>query len=105
MEEVQRILQHDQIAKRYKLTLEEVNSYLANIREKVVLVAADLPDFPIVEADPTDDMLLANAVEGKADCIVSVNRHLLRLASYQGIPIVSSPTLLAFLGSESLEKT
>ena len=104
MEEVQRVLQYDRIAKRYKLTLEEVNSYPANIREKVVLVAADLPDFPIVEADPTDDKFLVSAVEGKADCIVSGDRHLLRLASYQGIPIVSSTTLLAFLDSESSNK-
>ena len=101
LEEFQRVLQYDRIAKRFNLTPEKVNDYLANIREKVELVATDMPDFPIVEADPSDDKFLIGAVKGKADCIISGDRHLLRLAEYQGIPIVSPATLLAFLESES----
>lgn len=97
---MRRVLQYDRIAHRYHVTPEEVNSYLANIRERVVLVAADPPDSPIVEADPSDDKFLVCAVEGKADCIVSGDRHLLRLGSFQGIPVVPPTTLLAFLNSE-----
>ena len=104
LEEVQRVLQYERIAKRYNLTVGKVNSYLDNIREKMVLVAADLPESPIVEADPSDDMFLVCAAKGRADCIVSGDRHLLRLAVYQGIPIVSSATLLAFIDSDSTEK-
>ena len=104
LEEVQRVLRYDRIAKRFNLSPEEINHYLANIREKVELIATDLPDLPIVEADPSDDKFLICAVEGMADCIVSGDRHLLGLAFYQDIPIVSSATLLAFLDSESSAK-
>ncbi len=101
LEEVQRVLQYDRIAKRFNLAPEKVSEYLANIRGKVELVATDLPDLPIVEADPSDDKFLIGAVKGKADCIVSGDRHLLRLVEHQGIPIVPPATLLAFLESES----
>jgi putative PIN family toxin of toxin-antitoxin system len=101
LEEVQRVLQYDRIAKRYGLTPDVVSDYLANIREKVELVAVDLPDFPIVEVDSSDDKFLVGAVKGKADCIVSGDRHLLGFEKHRGIPIVSPSTLLAFLESES----
>lgn len=99
LDEVQRVLDYDRIAKKYNLTPEKVSSYLDNIRQKVVLFAADPPDSTIVEADPSDDKFLAIAVKGKADCIVSGDRHLLRLTEYQGIPILSPATLLAIVES------
>lgn len=101
LEEIQRVLQYNRIATRYNLTPEKVSAYLANIREKVELISADLPDSPIVEADPSDDKFLVCAVKGKADCIVSGDRHLLHLVEYRGIPIVTPTILLAFLESES----
>ena len=104
LKEVRRVLHYDRITQRYHLTPEEVNGYVANIREKVVLVAANVPDSPIVEADPSDDKFLVVAVAGKADCIVSGDRHLLRLGSFQGIPVVPPTTLLAFLNSEQSHK-
>lgn len=44
---------------------------------------------PIILSDPDDDMILATALAAKADVIVSGDRHLLELQSYQGIPILS----------------
>lgn len=101
LEEVHRVLQKDRIVRRYNLTPKNIDDYLVNIRQKVELVSADQPDFPIVEADPSDDMFLVGAVKGMADCIVSGDRHLLSIVKYQRIPIVSPATLLAFLESES----
>ena len=101
LEEVQRVLQHNRVAERYNLTLEKVNKYLDNISKKTVLVAANLPDTPIVQADPSDDMFLVCAANVQADRFVSGDRHLLRLAVYQGTHIVSSAPLLAFFNSDS----
>ena len=89
LEEVQRVLRYKRIADRYNVTPGMAKEYVENIRASAVLVAANLPDTPIVEADPSDDMFLVCASNGRADCIVSGDRHLLRLAVYQGIPIVS----------------
>ena len=66
LEEVQRVLQYERIAKRYNLTVEKVNSYLDNIREKMVLVAADLPESPSWEPIPqTICFLYAPQKEGR----------------------------------------
>ena len=40
--------------------------------------------------DPDDDRVLECAVAGKAEIIVSGDRHLLKLGSYQGISIVTA---------------
>jgi uncharacterized protein len=49
-------------------------------------------------ADPDDDHVVACAVDGKADLIVSNDRHLLDLKEYAGIPIVRSVDLRRTLG-------
>jgi len=54
---------------------------------------------PVVIADdPDDDHILACAVEGKADILVSGNKHLLRLKEYNDIPIVRPMDFLRALG-------
>ena len=52
----------------------------------------------IIVDDPDDDRILECAVEGQADVIVSGDRHLLRLTSYQDIPIVRPRDFLRMLG-------
>jgi hypothetical protein len=42
----------------------------------------------IIKADPDDDRILECAVEGRADLIVSGDRHLTRLKSFRGVGIV-----------------
>jgi putative PIN family toxin of toxin-antitoxin system len=55
--------------------------------------AADLVDpgfvLQVVTDDPDDNRILECAVSGKADLIISGDRHLLRLASYEGISILT----------------
>ena len=49
------------------------------------------PDFELnaVPGDPDDNRVLECAVAGKAHFIVSGDRHLLRIGSYEGIAIVT----------------
>lgn len=53
----------------------------------------------VIKEDPPDNRILECAIEGKADLIVSGNLHLLRLKSYQGIPIVRPIDFLRTLGA------
>ncbi len=43
---------------------------------------------PIVVDDPDDDIFLLCAIEAEASLVVTHDRHLLALESYEGIPIV-----------------
>ena len=45
--------------------------------------------FRAVKEDPKDDVILASAFDGKADYIVSGDRHLLQLKRFKGIKIVT----------------
>lgn len=43
----------------------------------------------VVKDDPDDNRVLECAVAGKADFVVSGDRHLLRVGEYDGIPIMT----------------
>jgi len=63
------------------------------------------PDFELnaVAGDPDDNRILECAVAGKADFIVSGDRHLLRLGSYAGIAIVTVRQFLKTAGFQRAE--
>lgn len=45
-----------------------------------------------IKADPDDDKILECAVEARADLIVSMDKHVLKLKQFRGIPIVHPKT-------------
>jgi predicted nucleic acid-binding protein len=70
---------------------------------KTLQVAVLTPGELAVEAvadDPADDLVLACAVEGNADFIISGDHHLLDLENYQGIKIVNPARFLDLLERE-----
>jgi putative PIN family toxin of toxin-antitoxin system len=52
----------------------------------------------VIPEDPDDDRVLECAVDGRANLIVSGDRHLRRLRVYEGIPIVRPVDFLRTLG-------
>ena len=68
------------------------------VRKAEIIQPHTLPD--AIPEDPADNHILACAVEGKADLIVSGDKDLLRLGAYAGIPIVRPMDFLRALGAE-----
>ena len=54
-------------------------------------------DLHIVTADPDDDKFVECAIVGGADLIVSEDQHLLSLAAYNEIRIVTAQEFLAYV--------
>ncbi len=52
----------------------------------------------VIKADPTDNIFLACAKDGRADYIISGDHHLLELNTFQGIPIVNANKFLKLEG-------
>lgn len=87
-EELNHTLSYPRIASRLRLEETELNLILAALLSEAE-VTPGLVELPGVTGDPKDDPLLACAVEGNADYLVSGDRDLLDLGEYEGIQIVS----------------
>ena len=66
--------------------LEDLASLLIS---KADFVVPRRPVFAVTD-DPSDNKFLEAALEGKADCIVSGDKHLLALKTFRGIPILTA---------------
>lgn len=71
---------------------------VANVLDFAYLVEP-LTKLVIVTADDADNRILECAVEAQADVIVSGDRHLIALGTFQGIEIVTARTFVSqFMG-------
>lgn len=79
---------------KFKLHLEAVAETPDNALGRYLQYAeiVDVSTTPplVVARDPDDDQVLACAVAASVDYIVSGDRHLLDLGSYQGVPILNA---------------
>jgi len=75
-------------------------SFIAStLRRLSALAEMVSPDFELTDcADPDDNRILEAAVEGRADCIVSGDKHLLRMKKFRGIEILTVSDFLLRLG-------
>ena len=51
----------------------------------------------LIADDPDDNRILEAAVAGKAEVIISGDRHLLRLGAFRGIPVVTPQRFLGLV--------
>ena len=99
LSEVDRVLRLPKIARRYSLDLQSVQSLLELLVARAIIVTENRPVSPGLR-DPKDNPILACAIEGHADYIVTGDRDLLVLERFQGIPIVSPAAFAAVLDAD-----
>jgi putative PIN family toxin of toxin-antitoxin system len=73
--ELARVLRYERVRSQAKLTDEEIDSFIADLRDaaEVVQLPAEIPH---VATDPDDDLVLATAVAGKCHVLCTRDRHL-----------------------------
>ena len=77
-------------------TRHQINHFLLiMVKGSIMVTVVECPK--IVEEDPDDDLVLATALEGEADFIVSGDKHLLSLGEFRGIKIVTVREMLEIL--------
>ncbi|MFQ6056072.1 MAG: putative toxin-antitoxin system toxin component, PIN family [Methanosarcinales archaeon] len=81
---------------KFRLTEEEISDFLTLVLETVKMINVK-SNFKVIKEDLRDNMFLNLAYDGKADHIVSGNRHLLSLKKFKGIKIISVSKTLKLL--------
>lgn len=88
IEEIRRVLFSKKIKNRGWMTEKEIEELLF-LLERAALLSPGQLSLKVIKEDPCDDKFIIAAIEQKADYIVSGDKHLLNLKSYQEIKIVS----------------
>jgi len=91
--EIERVLSYPKIGKKYCISEEEISGILG-ILVRYGMLVIERGREEIIEENHSDDMFLSCARHCEADYIISGDRHLLRLKSYLGIPIVTPATYI-----------
>jgi len=103
--EIRTTLSYPRIRRKYAITDEDVEQLVTLLEQDALLVSGDADVAGAIPEDPADEMVLACALEGQADVIVSGDRHLLDLGLYQSIPILTVRQFLERLETDSPEST
>jgi uncharacterized protein len=80
---------------KFRLTGEEVTHIIETDLIPYINPVSVKTNIAIVKDDPSDNMFLALGMEGKADRIVSGDKHLLELGEYSKIRIISLKKFLS----------
>jgi len=85
---------------KFLVTSEDAAAIRAKLESVADIVAPGLV-LSVIDDDPDDNRVLECAITGQADCIVSGDRHLLKLKTYADMPIM---TVRQFLDTIDLER-
>jgi putative PIN family toxin of toxin-antitoxin system len=87
----------EKLSGKFAVPESKARAFLSQLKSKASVVN---PSFVLdaVPDDPDDNRVLECAVAGKANCIVSGDRHLLRLGSYEGIAILTVRRFIEIAG-------
>jgi len=72
---------------KFRLSPMEILPLIKNVRNNAELITTT-SRLSVIAADPTDNIFLECAVDGKADAVITGDRHILNLGAYGGIQIV-----------------
>lgn len=88
LEEFSDVITRRRIARKYPKATQEAETLLDFLRAFAMLVPG-IPEEANISPDRDDDFVLACAVDGSAECIVSGDPHLVDLHRYKTIPILT----------------
>lgn len=96
LQEYKKALSYPKVRELHQLTGQEIDEIIDGFKGFSIFVEPRAR-LVVVKADPKDNMFLECAVSGKADCILSGDKHLLELKEYQGIQIFTPRAFLLAL--------
>jgi putative PIN family toxin of toxin-antitoxin system len=89
IQEIRHTLGYDRIRRKYQVTDQDVDDLVALLEKNGLVVKGEADTAGAIPDDPDDEQILACAVDGRADFIVSGDRHLLDLKQYADMPVLT----------------
>ncbi|MBI3859111.1 MAG: putative toxin-antitoxin system toxin component, PIN family [Thaumarchaeota archaeon] len=96
LEEFNDVMSRKEVATRFDYSRADISRFEVAVRD-VAEVVPMKSSFKAVREDPDDDVVVNTAVDGRADYIVSGDRHLRELKKFRGVRIVSPKIFLSIL--------
>lgn len=96
LQEYQAVLNYPKIQKHTRMTPTEMQQAIQNFRQFAWL-GEPKEEITIVERDKDDNKIIACALAGEAEYIVTGDDNLLSIKTYRGIRILTPAAFLAFL--------
>lgn len=87
--EVEQKLRSPRISGKYGLTEDDIRITIAILRTLALLVVVSTKKIRSVTGDPEDDYVLATALQGQVDYLVTGDKELLDLDRYESVKILS----------------
>jgi uncharacterized protein len=103
--EIGQVLKYPKVKKalkKHQISSQEVDEVILKLLKVAVITTGEILAAGVSD-DPADDMVIACALEGQADFIISGDHHLTDLKDYQGIKIVDPATFWALIANRKEE--
>jgi len=107
LEETLQVFNYPKLVKlleKNKITPAEVGGFL-NKMSKIAVITPGQLDVDAIPEDPSDNKIIACALEGDADFIISGDHHLTDLEIFQGIKIVSPTAFIKIINLNNIYHT
>jgi len=96
LQELGDVLRREEVRTRFTYTDRDIKQIMSVLQRSARMVPVE-SRFRVVKDDPKDDVILGTAYDGKAEYIVSGDRHLLKMGRFKGIRIVNPKQMAKIL--------
>lgn len=93
LEEFRDVLSRPEVKERFNYSAKDIAEFVNAIRNVSTMIRP-VSGFKVVPEDPKDDIIVDTAYDGKAEYIVSGDRHLQKLKRFRGMRIVNPRSML-----------
>jgi uncharacterized protein len=98
LDESGRVLRYPKIARRHHWSEAEIRAFMESLEALAILKPGKLR-LNVVKVDPSDNRYLECAIEGKADSLVTGDRHLLELGVYRQVEVLTPREFVKLLAA------
>ena len=96
IDEIGRVLRYPRIVKRHRQDERSIQRFLELLSSQAVMVEPTVI-LDVIKEDQSDNRYLECAIEGKAQFIISGDKHLLEMGEYRGIVILPPAAFMTLL--------